>query len=1023
MVRNFYGDVLPETGNYCLVKLPEGQHIWADSLDELAALTAKHTERHGLYFGTAAFSSFANRKQTNVLALQALRLDIDAGPEKLKKHGPEVVYATQRDALAACLGFFKETALAPTYVVSSGAGLHIYYCLTRPLPEAEWKPLAEGLQRLGDAKGLKIDASVTCDSARILRVPGAPHPNGKRVEILKATGVKHGPDALRTKLGAAAPVRKFDTSINAEAVATYQGPPSSAVKIAQHCGALAEVATSRGDVPEPHWRAMIGLVKRTKEGLDIAQEWSDGYEGYDPDEVEKKFHAWTAGPTTCAEFARHSKACATCPHNGKVKSPINLGLMTSKEIDTLPPEQKAEIAVAAEPAEPEATGDPWDGRIPAGFSVEQIKGRHVLVQSKLVQKDSDTGEKVPVMEHIPFTFSIFWLSRWAEAEGDTDKGLAELRLITSDGLKTYNMEQHVVASQTDLNKFLGGKTIHTTDHKKASQAMQDYVRAQLRHIYDSSKSVKVTDRLGLRTLSDGTLVCAHGLHTIYPDGSIRESLMDPSLRGFAEMFPIPLPPSNDGTWGPDVWDSHIVPRAQEHVQFMRKYYAHPGLERLQLAIMLVIASPLMAFATGGYTGGSKLPTNSSLNVSLYSRESARGKTTAAQAGVLAYGSPGALVKDTGKSGATVNGRLGRLSLHGTMPNVMDEVTDLESYQVADLISAVANGAAKQTMTSDRSLRHEAAWALINLVTTNKSQRDMATIARSDSASPVLYRLLEIDADGLPEYTEELRTSHREDWATVGARCAGALGAVIHREICARGLPTMATAMAACITRAEKLLSATQSARFQSRGLGAVLLVASILNSRGLLPFQVKDLVDEFRKAHDAIVDYIRENATPPSPLEQLAKALLDLAPHTLVTYAEKAESGRDVRALNARPVDVVKARHIQSKGRTYLQVEALRGWCKDNNAESAAIIKAARAAGVLVTYAEAGASKDGTVARSSRRRSLTVGVEAHMGLPAHVYEFDTVKLARQLKMDAAGFSVVEGGKTDEAPREETAASS
>ena len=350
MLKEFYGDILPEEGCYCLTLLPQGEHVWADSLDELVYITEQRIDRSGLYFCTAAFQSFANRKQTNVLGLKALRLDIDAGPEKFAKHGGEGVYETQKDALAACLGFFRETELMPSYVVSSGAGLHIYYCLTETIDPADWLRLAKGLSALGEKHNLLIDPSVTQDSARILRVPGAPHPNGKRVSILRRTGVVHSPEALRKSLGLMEAPRKFDMSINEDLDLSYQGPPSSAEKIVEHCAALAHVAGVQGNVQEPYWRAMIGLVKRTVEGLEIAQEWSSGHPDYDPSEVENKFHAWTTGPTTCTEFSKHTKACQSCPHRGKVKSPIALGLMTTTEIQTLPEEEQVVLATPQAPA-------------------------------------------------------------------------------------------------------------------------------------------------------------------------------------------------------------------------------------------------------------------------------------------------------------------------------------------------------------------------------------------------------------------------------------------------------------------------------------------------------------------------------------------------------------------------------------------------------------------------------------------------------------------------------------------------
>lgn len=86
----FYEDVLPEVGPYALVSLPSGRHDWAANLGDLQAMVAQRIDQQGLYFGTASYQDSSSRKAANVAMLQALRLDIDAGPEKLKKHGPDI---------------------------------------------------------------------------------------------------------------------------------------------------------------------------------------------------------------------------------------------------------------------------------------------------------------------------------------------------------------------------------------------------------------------------------------------------------------------------------------------------------------------------------------------------------------------------------------------------------------------------------------------------------------------------------------------------------------------------------------------------------------------------------------------------------------------------------------------------------------------------------------------------------------------------------------------------------------------
>ena len=326
MLLDFYKAVLPEYGNYCLFILPEQRHVWVDSLDKLATASEKLAPRKGVYFATSSFAEPTSRKQTNVLGLRSLRLDIDAGPDKFAKHGEGKVYATQKDALAATVQFSKAVGLTPSFIVSSGQGLHIYYALTETVTPDAWEPVAKALALLCVQHKFLADPSVTEDTARVLRPIGSLHSEGRVVSLMKSTGVVYDLAALGVKLGASiAPKRKYDLSVNDEVLTTFQGPPSSALKIAQHCPALREIVDVAGAVPEPQWRAMLGLVKRTVEERGIAHEWSVGSEDYDEGVVDAKFDAWTTGPTTCTEFAKHTNACGTCPHKGRIKSPIVLG--------------------------------------------------------------------------------------------------------------------------------------------------------------------------------------------------------------------------------------------------------------------------------------------------------------------------------------------------------------------------------------------------------------------------------------------------------------------------------------------------------------------------------------------------------------------------------------------------------------------------------------------------------------------------------------------------------------------------
>lgn len=371
-LRQFYADVLPDTGNFCLFELDTKRHVWSTTLDSLVADTEARVDQQGVYFGTASYIVPDGRTQRNVKALRCFRLDIDAGTKKHSRD-PDGAYPTQRDALIALIAFSKAARLVPSYIVSSGEGLHVYYVLDEDLSPDAWEVLAEALGNLGAAHGLKIDSTCTTDTARILRPPGSLHPNGSRVEILADTHKVYSTAELTGLLkvapgAGAAEARRFDMGVNDD-VPVPAGPRKSLPKIIEQCPAMGEVAAARGDVPEPYWRAMLGVVKFTVEGIDAAHELSHGHPDYDPAETEQKFEAWTAGPTTCKEFSRHATACSRCEHHGKIKSPTMLGVTAQ------PAAQAAADQVgSATPGAPATSAD--DAPLPTDVALSKLYVLH-----------------------------------------------------------------------------------------------------------------------------------------------------------------------------------------------------------------------------------------------------------------------------------------------------------------------------------------------------------------------------------------------------------------------------------------------------------------------------------------------------------------------------------------------------------------------------------------------------------------------------------------------------------------------
>ncbi|WP_374433923.1 AAA family ATPase [Inhella sp.] len=332
MPRQFYAAVLPATGRYALFLGDRKQHLFFDTLDALALKTEMLAEsrRGDIYFATCTLGDEDNRKAENALLRNTLCFDIDAGKEKYEKHG-DTVYETARLAADALAGWCASNDFIPHRVVSSGNGLHVYFKLDRDLTQDEWKPLAEAVKAKALADGLRIDAQVTGDFVRILRPVGTLHKSGKPVRVLRELPQTYSPEEVAAKFPAAqrsapgpAKRRLNDEILSAPAITI----PRSIHKIVAACAAMGHVANAQGDVPEPYWRAALGVAKHTVEGVDAAHLLSRGHPEYDAGETEVKFHRWTAGPSTCETFAgENPSACASCPHRGKIKSPIVLGSM------------------------------------------------------------------------------------------------------------------------------------------------------------------------------------------------------------------------------------------------------------------------------------------------------------------------------------------------------------------------------------------------------------------------------------------------------------------------------------------------------------------------------------------------------------------------------------------------------------------------------------------------------------------------------------------------------------------------
>jgi hypothetical protein len=265
-------------------------------------------------------------------------------------------------------------------------------------------------------------------------------------------------------------------------------------------------------------------------------------------------------------------------------------------------------------------------------------------------------------------------------------------------------------------------------------------------------------------------------------------------------------------------------------------------------------------------------------VSLFSRGTARGKSTAVQVAMTAFGAPDSLVKDSGKNGTTDIARIVKLSLAGTMPNSMEEMGGNKEASITELISSVANGSGRERGTKEGGMTAAATWSLINFITTNRAQRDMVGATQDESAA-IQFRLLELNVDGGEEFTEA--TTFDSEFGAIKRDCTGALGALLHLAICRLGAEKANVFVTKCVAAASAALGATQAARFQYRALGALIAAHKLLSKEGCALFDLNELIAEFKDAHDIGVAYVQETVLSTNGAE-LLQLMLNVHPYLTV---------------------------------------------------------------------------------------------------------------------------------------------
>ena len=275
------------------------------------------------------------RVRDNVSQLKALWFDIDF------KAG----YTGGKAVLEALHRFCGATGLPmPSLLVHSGNGIHVYWPLTEAVSVDEWAPVAEALKQAAKDHGLVADLACTADACRVLRPPFTYNfkepTNPKEVRVCYSDNRTFDLSTLAQILEKTPALCDLPSYVKLSATSYEEftgGIGAGGFKdscfsvITEHCSVVKHILDTQGaEQSEPEWSATLQLLKHCEDGALWVHQVSSGHSGYTAEDTDKKWQTKLdndAGPTLCKTFEQwHPAKCAGCPFNGKIKTPVSLGM-------------------------------------------------------------------------------------------------------------------------------------------------------------------------------------------------------------------------------------------------------------------------------------------------------------------------------------------------------------------------------------------------------------------------------------------------------------------------------------------------------------------------------------------------------------------------------------------------------------------------------------------------------------------------------------------------------------------------
>ena len=645
------------------------------------------------------------RTQENVVACRSIYDDFDVDADDPDK------YESRNAALADAVRLAQEVKLTPT-ITSSGGGFHMYFHCDEDMTPAEWEALSAMKRDISHHLGLKNDPAVDMDSARVLRPIGAhnhktdvPRP----VQLIKEGKVyTYGQlyskldSYIKTNSVSRAPAVKKSKAVNNMFAAAIEYPPSNPDLVAEKCWAVKNFIEQKGDVSEPYWHKVIGLIKHTEDGEAKCHEWSALSDTYAHNETQDKINAWGAGPPSCATMDAVAKCKQHCPHANKIAFPITLGH-----------EASSPVAAAAAPSAPTATTAMPTGKVLGGrnfpfFPSSNYGWNNNEMKAAWVDPQDNTTHWRPFCRSLAVP-----INRVRDTEGVWH--IHWVALEKNGNWREFFMPTSELASADRMAATLAANEVFLKRNSTAKKDMADFTIDVIESLQLWRQETKTYKQFGWTPEFDGFII---GNKKITAKGE-EDVLLDTDE--------VPSDINVDfGTSG----------TLTEWVDNIDTIYNRPGAEPFQFALCHSMGSALVPLV--GSTNWHGL-------AYVLSGGTSGGKSTNCKIACGFWGNPALMERQTGEQGSTLNAAIKRIAVMGSVPVLLDEFSGRKPEELIRTAYSLGNGRDKERLGSNGKFTTVGGqWFKNSFITSNDSLQDeIAKMNAADKVEATQLRFFEV----------------------------------------------------------------------------------------------------------------------------------------------------------------------------------------------------------------------------------------------------------------------------------------